>query len=103
MTRLLLDSSDALIVFTPRPRMTRMRVAIIFGGRSGEHEVSVVSASSIFKHIDRSQYDPIPIRIEKDGRWIVPREPPVATSAGEVLAKGSGDSGAVVEPFAAIA
>jgi D-alanine-D-alanine ligase len=83
--------------------MTRMRVAIIFGGRSGEHEVSVVSASSIFKHIDRGQYDPIPIRIEKDGRWVVPREPPAATSAGEVLAKGSGDGGTVVEPFAAIA
>ena len=51
----------------------RIRVGIIYGGRSGEHEVSVASAASIFKHLDRSRYEPVPIRIEKDGRWVLGR------------------------------
>ena len=65
--------------------MKKLRVGIIFGGRSGEHEVSVTSAASIFKHIDRTKYDPVPIRIEKDGRWSFPDQPPTATSAAEVI------------------
>ncbi len=62
-----------------------MRVGIIFGGRSGEHEVSVTSAASIFKHIDREKYEPVAIRIEKDGRWTLPDQPPTAMSAAEVI------------------
>ena len=63
-----------------------MRVGIIFGGRSGEHEVSITSASSIFKHIDRSKYEPIPIRIEKDGAWSFPPEPS-ASNVAEAIAQ----------------
>jgi D-alanine-D-alanine ligase len=63
----------------------KLRVGIIFGGRSGEHEVSVTSAASIFKNIDRGKYDPVPILIEKDGRWTFPDQPPSATSAAEVI------------------
>ena len=62
-----------------------MRVGVIYGGRSGEHEVSVTSAASIFKYIDRSRYEPIPIRIEKDGRWTLTDRAPVALSAAEVI------------------
>ena len=51
--------------------MKKLRVGIVYGGRSGEHEVSVTSAASIFKHIDRTRYEPVAIRIEKDGRWTV--------------------------------
>jgi D-alanine-D-alanine ligase len=63
----------------------KLRVGIIYGGRSGEHEVSVTSAGSIFKHIDRRQYEPVAIRIEKDGRWVVPDQPPLALTAAEVI------------------
>jgi D-alanine-D-alanine ligase len=63
----------------------KLRVGIIFGGRSGEHEVSVTSAASIFKHIDRERYEPIAIMIEKDGRWTLPDQPPTAMSAAEVI------------------
>jgi len=70
--------------------VTTLRVGVIYGGRSGEHEVSIVSASSIFKHIDRSRYQPVPIRIEKDGRWVQPDQEPAFTSAAEVAALGSG-------------
>jgi D-alanine-D-alanine ligase len=63
----------------------KLRVGIIYGGRSGEHEVSVTSAASIFKHIDRSKYEPVAILIEKDGRWTLPDQPPTAMSAAEVI------------------
>jgi D-alanine-D-alanine ligase len=63
----------------------RLRVGIIYGGRSGEHEVSIASAAAIFKHLDRERYDPIPIRIEKDGRWILADRPPLALAASEVI------------------
>lgn len=65
--------------------MKKLRVGVIYGGRSGEHEVSVTSAASIFKHIDRERYEPVPIRIEKDGRWTIADRPPAALSAAEVI------------------
>lgn len=82
--------------------MNRIRVGVIYGGRSGEHEVSVVSASSIFRHLDRGKYEPSPIRIDKDGRWVRPSAPPAATSAADVLAQGSREDGTPVEPFQAV-
>lgn len=65
--------------------MKKLRVGVIYGGRSGEHEVSVTSAASIFKYIDRVRYEPVPIRIEKDGRWTIADRPPAALSAAEVI------------------
>ena len=56
----------------------KLRVGIIYGGRSGEHEVSIASAASIFKHLDPAATSPCPIRIEKDGRWIARRRRPNA-------------------------
>ncbi len=65
--------------------MKKLRIGIIYGGRSGEHEVSIASAASVFKYLDRQKYDPIPIRIEKDGRWVIAERPPVALAASEVI------------------
>jgi D-alanine-D-alanine ligase len=48
----------------------KLRIGILFGGRSGEHEVSLVSAASILKAIDRSKYEVVPIGIDKQGRWL---------------------------------
>ena len=50
--------------------MKKIRVGIIFGGRSGEHEVSLRSAESILKSINRSKYDVVPIGITHEGRWL---------------------------------
>jgi D-alanine-D-alanine ligase len=50
--------------------MKKIRVGVIFGGRSGEHEVSLRSAESIIKSIDRSKYDVMPIGITHEGRWL---------------------------------
>jgi D-alanine-D-alanine ligase len=63
----------------------KLRVGVVYGGRSGEHEVSVASAASILKHLDRARYEPVAIRIEKDGRWAIADRPPTAISAAEVI------------------
>jgi len=49
----------------------KLRVGVIFGGRSGEHEVSLRSAESVINAIDKSKYDVVPIGITKEGRWLV--------------------------------
>lgn len=58
---------------------------MIYGGRSGEHEVSLASAAAVFANLDRQRYEPVPIRIEKDGRWSLADKPPTAISAAEVI------------------
>jgi len=50
--------------------MTKIRVGILFGGRSGEHEVSLLSAASVLEAIDKEQYEVVPIGITKEGRWV---------------------------------
>ena len=50
--------------------MSKLRIGILFGGRSGEHEVSLLSAASVLNAIDKEKYDVIPIGITKDGRWL---------------------------------
>jgi D-alanine-D-alanine ligase len=48
----------------------KIRVGVIFGGRSGEHEVSLVSATSVMQALDRHRYEVVPIGIAPDGRWL---------------------------------
>ncbi|HUB28510.1 MAG TPA: D-alanine--D-alanine ligase family protein [Terracidiphilus sp.] len=64
----------------------KLRVGILFGGRSGEHEVSLLSAASILKAIDRDRFDVVPIGITKEGRWL---------GAGDAKSLLDGDSSAV--------
>jgi len=52
----------------------QLRVGVIFGGRSGEHEVSVRSAASLIESIDRRKYDVLPIAISREGKWLSPPE-----------------------------
>ena len=59
--------------------MKKIRVGILFGGRSGEHEVSLLSAASVVNAIDKNKYEVVPIGITKDGRWLT------ATAAEELL------------------
>jgi D-alanine-D-alanine ligase len=68
---------------------------VLYGGRSGEHEVSIASAAAIFANLDRSRYEPIAIRIEKDGRWLLADRPPTAASAADVLDQMRADGGRV--------
>ncbi len=65
--------------------MRKLRVGVIYGGRSGEHEVSLASAAAVFQNLDPERYEPVAIRIEKDGRWTLPAEPPRIESAAGVI------------------
>jgi D-alanine-D-alanine ligase len=49
----------------------RLRVGVLFGGRSGEHEVSLASAASVIRGLDPDKYEAVPIGISKDGHWLV--------------------------------
>src|SRR5881398_3734922 len=63
------------------PKKDKLRVGILFGGRSGEHEVSLLSAASILNAIDRTKYEVIPIGITKQAQWLTAGE----TKAAPVL------------------
>jgi D-alanine-D-alanine ligase len=96
--------------------MKKLRVGILFGGRSGEHEISLLSAASVLEAIDKEKYEVVPIGITKEGRWVTSSHAenllrgkkfedkhlragdPAATSAAAVLA--SGDS-MIVPPMPA--
>ena len=67
----------------------KIKVGLIFGGRSGEHEVSFCSASSIIKAIDKDKYSVVPIGITKEGRWISPRDSELALQSGRIEGKGT--------------
>ncbi|HUS10514.1 MAG TPA: D-alanine--D-alanine ligase family protein [Pyrinomonadaceae bacterium] len=64
----------------------KLRVGVIFGGRSGEHEVSIRSAASVIEAIDRAKYDVVPVAISREGKWLSPADafhllPPRSQSA----------------------
>jgi D-alanine-D-alanine ligase len=65
-------------------KQDRLKVGILFGGRSGEHEVSFCSASSVIEAIDKGKYEAIPIGISKSGYWISPEESRMALQTGKV-------------------
>jgi len=86
----------------------KIRVGVLFGGRSGEHEVSLLSAASVLQYIDKKKYEVVPIGITKEGRWLTAAHAerllrgehkdgrhlragdPQATTSAAVLAKGEG-------------
>lgn len=53
----------------------RIRVGVIFGGKSDEHDVSITSAHAILNHMDQSQFEPVPIGITRDGGWVTGGDP----------------------------
>lgn len=61
----------------------RIRVGVVFGGRSGEHEVSLASARSVMDAIDKGKYEIVPIGITKEGHWIASGDPMKALQAGD--------------------
>jgi D-alanine-D-alanine ligase len=71
----------------------KLRIGVIYGGRSSEHEVSLASAAAVMANFDRQRYEPVPIRIERDGRWTIPDRPPTAVVAADVIAKARQETG----------
>ncbi len=83
----------------------KLRVGVIFGGRSGEHEVSIRSARAVIESIDRKQYDVLPIAISKEGKWLPPVDAakllPSSSHSflpADFAAKGSGDVAILGDP-----
>jgi D-alanine-D-alanine ligase len=66
--------------------MKKLRVGILFGGRSGEHEISLLSAASVSNAIDKSKYEVVPVGITKEGRWVT------AADAERLLSGKAGES-----------
>lgn len=56
-------------------RMRKIRVGVLFGGRSGEHEVSLMSARSVMSALDKDKYEVIPLGITKQGSWLAAGDP----------------------------
>jgi D-alanine-D-alanine ligase len=58
----------------------RIRVAVVFGGRSSEHAISCVSAGSVLGHLDRERFEIVPVGITPEGGWVLGRDDPEALS-----------------------
>ena len=69
----------------------RLRVGVLYGGRSGEHEVSLASAAAVYANLDPQRYERVALRIEKDGRWVLADRPPSAASAADVIEQTRND------------
>jgi D-alanine-D-alanine ligase len=81
--------------------MTRLRVGVVFGGRSGEHEVSLASAASVIAALERGGHAVVPIGIARDGRWVVGGDPLRALAGEARMALPSADpTGAVKKALA---
>ena len=72
------------------PSSKKLRIGLLFGGRSGEHEVSLTSAASVLKALDPAKYEVVPIGITREGSWRVGR-------AAEKLLPGSGQKSSGLE------
>ncbi|MFN3476163.1 MAG: D-alanine--D-alanine ligase family protein [Candidatus Methylomirabilales bacterium] len=70
----------------------RLKVGILFGGRSGEHEVSLASAASVIAAIDKARYGLHPIGITREGRWILTGDPLEALKRGVRAGTGLGEA-----------
>lgn len=83
----------------------KLRVGVVFGGRSGEHEISIRSATAVIEAIDQKKYEVIPIAITKEGKWLAPATaaallPNSARSrlTSDALAHNSGDVAILGDP-----
>jgi D-alanine-D-alanine ligase len=63
--------------------MTRTRLAILYGGRSAEHQVSVVSARSVMEALDPDRFEVVPVAITRDGAWLLPDRSPLELAAAD--------------------
>ena len=71
---------------------------MIYGGRSGGHEVSLASAAAVCANLDRTRYEPVAIRIERDGRWTLPDRPPTTLSAAETIEASRLETARAIRP-----
>ncbi len=86
----------------PAPHGSRRpRVAVVFGGRSGEHAISCVTAAGVLRAIDREAYEVVPVGITPTGRWVLASDDPARWDLvdGALPAVGSADGPGVLMPL----
>ncbi|TDC82881.1 D-alanine--D-alanine ligase [Micromonospora sp. KC606] len=76
-------------------REPKLRVAVIYGGRSGEHDVSCLSAASVLAHLDRARYDVVPVWISPEGVWVIGRDEP-SGDPRSLVTRTNDETGALV-------
>lgn len=76
----------------------KLRVAVVFGGRSTEHAISCMSAGSVLSELDRDRFDVVPVGITVDGAWVLTSSAPAALPAGESATELSVSSDLVATP-----
>ena len=87
-----------------RPAGRKSRVAVVFGGRSGEHTISCATAAGVLSAIDRDRYEVLPIGITPSGQWVLVDDDPAALALDdsrppvEITAEGLGRGGLAVRP-----
>lgn len=83
---------------------SRIRVAVVFGGRSSEHAISCISAGSVINALDPAAYDVIPIGITRDGRWVLESAEPGRLALGPAgeLPSVTGDREVTLSPSAQV-
>ena len=75
----------------------KIRVGVIFGGKSGEHDVSLRSARAVMAALDPARYEVVPLGITREGRWLAGGDPMAQLEAGSELARLEGRAGAADE------
>src|SRR5919199_5081477 len=71
----------------------KIRVGVIFGGRSGEHDVSLRSARAVMEALDPERFEVVPIGITREGHWLAGGDPLARLEAGSDLARLEGRAG----------
>ena len=76
----------------------KLKVAVIFGGKTGEHEVSVMSARSVIGALNPDKYEVVPIAISREGLWLPPAQARIALEAGVAESSSGGSSTLAICP-----
>ncbi|GAA3037242.1 D-alanine--D-alanine ligase family protein [Gordonia defluvii] len=84
----------------PDAAATTVRLVVLFGGASAEHDISCISAAHVLAAVDRSRYTLVPIGITRDGTWVSPTATVAALAAGDPLGHALAPEGPTVEPLA---
>src|SRR6187551_2088575 len=79
----------------------KLRVAVLFGGRSAEHEISLLSARFVVESLDREKYEPVLIGIDKSGRWLLQEEATLLAAARDprLVKLNQSSPGVLLSPY----
>ncbi|GED96477.1 D-alanine--D-alanine ligase family protein [Gordonia crocea] len=86
----------------PDAAQTPLRLVVLFGGASAEHDISCISAAHVLAAADRSRYELVPVGITRDGTWVAPSEAIAALADDRPLGNSLDPVGPAVEPVATL-